>query len=583
MARVVHRLEIAGPSGAVFRVTDGASRCVATGMHRLDLQLPQGIYSVSASMGRSMETREVLLNEPQAIELQSSRRSFGDQAFALAPAVLAAIGPHVFRPGGQLIALRGPWRDEEAAADRIQLDRDGVAVPALRVGFVPDPNGCGVWSWQLFELTPEAGAAFTGAPGVLRVTRSVCDPASGTLRGAPAPESALLLAPPTPSSPATTAPDAAQPVPPPNVSHTLPHWGDWMVWAVYPATTCGAPEGLELPHPYYLRLRLTLPGAAPPAALQSLHDQVFTALGARTGLPLSKPVLDLLLLPDDADPLLAVAAAHLASITLAALGKQNALPHDASASMSASGSPTHGAPTELQLIDADALERRFHAWLEHHGDGLFAASPDMVAARFMFGIPTPAHLRVPPTLLRSLDALISAIESPEARASGTRCDESVWGARMQISDAFAFLQWNPDIDYAQELLSTVRRSLATVQASVQFIDEAKAQAELQRAAERALLKAASRPQKAARRAPALRGAPRSAAPQLPQLPAESLWSSAQPSVSALDVEAFIKSNVASLRIPASAMTHFSTVLNSLSIDQDAIAQTLQQLAGRLKE
>jgi hypothetical protein len=543
-------------------VTDGASRCVATGMHRLELQLPQGIYTVSALLGRSIETREVLLDEPQSIELQSSRPSFGDHAFALAPEVLAAIGPQALRPGGQLIALRGPWRDVEAAADRVKLGRDGVAVPALREGFLADPKGSGVWSWQLFELASQA-ASPSGAPGVLSVIRSVCDAPERALQGLSSPERA------------SPAPDTeARPALPSNVSHVLPQWGDWTVWAAYPATACGAPEGLELPHAYYVRLRLSLAGAAPPIALQSLHDQVFTALAARTGLPLSKPALDLLL-PDEADPLLAVAAAHLASITLGTLGQLKRLPHDAATSMSvlpgSSGLPTSGAPTELQMIDSDALQQRFHAWLTQQDSGPLAASPDMVAARFLFGIPTPAHIRTPPVLLRSLDGLIAAMESPEARAAGTSCDESVWGARMQISDAFAFVQWNPDLDYEKELLSSVRHSLESVQASVQFIEKAKAKAEQQKAAEKGRLKAHSQPSRAARSGSSA------------ELPDNITVMSAQPKAFSLDVEAFIKSNVASLRIPASAMSHFGTVLNSLAIDQDAIANTLQQLTGRLKE
>ena len=574
MTRAVHTLNVTGPPGAVFRVTDGASRCVATGMHRLVLQLPQGIYTVSAGLGRSFETREVLLDKPQSIDLQSSRPSFGDRAFALAPKVLAAIGPQAFCSGGQLIALRGPWRDEESAADRVMLSRDGVSVPALREGLLAHPNGRGLWSWQLFGLAPQATSP-SGAPGVLSVTRSVCDPAERAPEGRSSPERAL----PGPDT-------AARPALPSNVSHVLPQWGDWTVWAAYPATACGTPEGLELPHAYYARLRLSLAGAEPPIVLQSLHDQVFTALATRTGLPLSKPVLDLLL-SDAADPLLAVAAAHLASITLAALGRLKPLPHDAATSMSVSprapGLPTGGALTELQMIDADALQQRFHAWLTQQGSGPLAASPDMVAARFLFGIPTPTHIRVPPVLLRSLDGLIAGMESPEARAAGMSCDKSVWGPRMQISDAFALVQWNPDLDYEKELLSSVQRSLKSVQDSLQFFEKAKAQAERHSEAEQAQPKAASKPKRATRKAsPLERGAPRSIGSSA-QLPDEIAVINAQPKPSSLDVGAFIKSNVASLRIPASAMTHFGTVLNSLSIDQKAIADTLQQLSGQLKE
>jgi hypothetical protein len=117
----------------------------------------------------------------------------------------------------------------------------------------------------------------------------------------------------------------------------------------------------------------------------------------------------------------------------------------------------------------------------------------------------------------------------------------------------------------------VRHSLESVQASVQFIEKAKAKAEQQKAAEKGRLKAHSQPSRAARSGSSA------------ELPDNITVMSAQPKAFSLDVEAFIKSNVASLRIPASAMSHFGTVLNSLAIDQDAIANTLQQLTGRLKE
>ncbi len=563
MSRAIHTLRIAGPAGAVFRVTDGAARCVGTGMHRLAIDLPQGIYTVNASLGRSVETREVLLDEPHDVELHTTLPSFGDRAFGLAPEVLAALGVHEFCPGGQLIALRGPWRDAQAAAERVTLKRDGRAVAALREGLLPDPGGSGVWSWQLFDLGPvRAGAA---GPAVFGVTRSVHDTA------APRPDPAVK--------------GTKKAALPQKVSHLLPHWGDWVVWAAYPASGRGAAESAELPMAYYLRLRLAPPGAVPQPHLQSLSDQVFTALAARTGLPLTEPVLDLLLAPDAADPLLTLAAAHLASITLASLGRLQRLPHDGAAS------PPQGAsnatPNELQMIDTEALYRRFHAWLDKQGSGPLSTQPDVVAVRFLFGIGTVARLRVPPVLLRSLDGLIAAADSALAKAAGTTCDESVWGPRLQISDSFAFLQWQADADYKQELLNIVRRSFESLQAmqsTARLIEQARDQVAQEK-------KDAAEASPAQPLAPVRRSASRGlkqAAKSLQQVVEKA--SAAQPtsgqaaaSQPGLDLEAFIKSNVTSLRIPASAMTHLGTVLGSLSIDQKSIAQAMRQLAARVKK
>ncbi|CAH0353159.1 hypothetical protein [Aquabacterium sp. CECT 9606] len=551
MSRAVYHLHIAGPAGAVFRVTDGAARCVGTGMHLLDIDLPQGIYTVSASMGRSVETREVLLDESQSIELSSTMPSFGEQAFAIAPEVLVALGSHPLQPGGQLIALRGPWRDEQTAADRVSLDCDGRAVAALREGLVPDPSGVGVWSWQLFNLDTAS------RPAVFNVTRSVCTKSSAQTR-------------PSADVATTGSKDSA----PQKVSHVLPHWGDWMVWAAYPATACGAPAGVDLPMPYYLRLRLTRVGAAPAAFLQSLSDQVFTALAARSGLPLTKPVLDLLLLPDDIDPLLVLAAAHLASITLASLGRLPQLPHDASASTSQPNGSSSATQNEALMIDTEALHQRFHAWLAKHENGPLANAPDLVAARFLFALSTSAHLRVPPVLLRSLDSLIYVMESPMSRTAGAIFDETVWGPRLQISDSFAFLQWLPDSDYAQELLNNVKRSLENAQAMQSIagiIEQASA-----KIARKYVMASASRSKQ-----PELPAS----MPAMRHLPPGSDFDTTfeQPrEPQGLDVEAFIQSNVMSLRIPASAMERLGTVLGSLSIDQDSVGRAMQQLAVRIK-
>lgn len=541
MARALHSLQVAGPTGAVFRVTDGASKCVGIGMHRLDLELPQGMYTVSALLGTSVETSEVLLDEQRSISFQSTMPSFGERAFSLAPQVMAALGPYEFPDGGHLIALRGPWRDERTAADRVTLDRDGTSVPHARAGFLSDPLGQGVWSWQLFDLARES-PPHPDEPGVLSVTRSVCD---------------------TPRGLEPQSVDQAPLEPPKRVSHILPHWGDWLVWAAYPATACGAPEDMNLPLAYYLRLRFTVPGAVPAPHLQSLSDQVFTALAARTGLPLSKPVLDLLLSSDEADPLLALGAAHLASITLGWLGRLRRLPHDAPQAQKP------GATSEVQSIEAEVLYQRFHEWLKRHDSGPLSVSPDIVAARFLFGIDTRAHVRVPPVLLRSLDGLIDATSAPDTQAAGTTCDDGVWGKRLQISDSFAFLQWQSDADYSKLLIDSLERSLQSakaVQTTVRLIEGARAQVEKEK-------REASQSGRA-QRSPL---AGRAATPSLATAPEPDSLTS----LSSLDLEAFIKSNATSLRIPASAISQFSSALKSLPIDPSSVEASLQRWVGRL--
>lgn len=643
MTRPMHQLSVTGSVGAVFRVTDGSARCVGTGMHALHIELPQGIYTVSASLGRSVENREVLLDAPQAIELRASVESFGDVAFAIAPHVLAAIRPYPFGPRGQLIALRGPWRDEPAVGDGVVLERDGQLVSPVKQGVLAHPSRAGVWRWQLFDLGARESPT---APSALTVTRSVCD----TRSSRPMAEAAAL-AHPMPSGPSgasegthtnegtDTSPDTpsrgaesqADTLPPKNVSHVLPHFGDWTVWAAYPSIACGAPEGVDLPMPYYARLRLTRPGAVPDAELQSLSDQVFTALAARTGLPLTPPVLDRLLAPD-ADPLLALAAAHLASIALASEGRLPYLPHDAGTvqGTGSTPSPTSSA-SELQWIDTGALHARFSAWLGGQVHGPLATAPDMVAARFVFGIDTRAHIRVAPVLLRSLDALIAASRSPQAELAGTTCDESVWGPRLQISDSFAFLQWQPDVDYRQELLDHVRRAfegLKAMQSTAKLIERAQAQVAREKA------KAAPQPAGAVPPRPDApstesavarlratlprlmglrRGSPEGARPRfdpdnLPRrrlpIPDHVPGDASAATRATIEVtpppvdddtarqrrelEVFIERNVTQLRIPRSALPQFTSVLDSLSVldhlslDRRAVTNAMQYLAERLK-
>ena len=83
MDRPMHRLSIASSQpGAVFRVTDGRSARVGTGMYRLELDLPQGLYTVSIMLGDSIECKEVLLDRSKTVEIGPSLPSFGDRAFA---------------------------------------------------------------------------------------------------------------------------------------------------------------------------------------------------------------------------------------------------------------------------------------------------------------------------------------------------------------------------------------------------------------------------------------------------------------------------------------------------------------------
>ena len=198
-----------------------------------------------------------------------------------------------------------------------------------------------------------------------------------------------------------------------------------------------------------MRLRLTRPGTAPDAHLQSLSDQVFTTLGSRSTLPLSPPVLDLLF-AEDADPLLAIAAAHLASLSLAWYGLLERLPQDEARSTT-SGSKERSAPAhESEPVRPEQLRRLLGDWLQRQSDRELTDCPDMVAVRYLYGLCDEIDLKRPPVLLRSLDALIKADHA--AAESGRNCqlDESVWRTRFQVSDSFAFLQWETDIKKGEQ-------------------------------------------------------------------------------------------------------------------------------------
>lgn len=502
MPAATHSLYVTGPAGAVFRVTDGASRCVATGMCRLELQLPAGIYSVGATLGRSVEAREVLLDRAQTVAFQNSLPSFGDRAYALAPDVIAALGDMDWRADGQLIVLRGPYRDAAAAeaAEPITLQRGDAAIEWQHSGLLPDPASTACWQWQCFDLARTQVTAAADAH-TLVLTRSIV--------AAPGPESKPLRQ---------------------RVSHVLPDWPGYTVWAAYPAEADAAPQGAELPLQYYLRLRLSLPGAAPAMRLQSLSDQVFTSLAARSPLPLSKPVLDLMLLSDEADPLLALAAAHVAAIVLALEGQLQRLPQDPP--------PTDAAPAG----DADdpnagpdaihALKQRFAAWLQRMSGTPIGDGPDGVALRHLYGLAPQAHLHSSPLLLRSLDALMAATRGDARHDSAIDCDESVLGQRFQLSEAFAFVQWQPDLDYQSQLADLVTQSLRGARAQQQW-------SELIRAAE---------PE------------PTANAPGAAMRSFDLLQPAADTTGNSADLERLLRANAVQLRIPDSQLSQLRTML-----------------------
>jgi len=423
MGRPLHRLSISSQEpGAVFRVTDGNSARVGTGMYRLELELPRGIYTVSAMHGSSMDAREVILDCDQSVEFGRALPSFGDLACALAPTVRAALPAGALDgPGTAVIALRGPYRSAGDVDGPVELDLDGGPVAPVAAGTVPDAGGA-AWSWQWFRF----GEAAPGAPGVASATRLV----EGT-----------------------------------RTSHVVPRMGDRVVWAAYPASRSLAPDGVAMPLAHYIRLRLARPGAVPDPDLQCLSDQVFTALAARSTLPLSAPVLDLLL-ADDADPLLALAAAHVASILLARDGLLPALPQDATTSATSGKEKAETPPPGRydRSIEPEALRQRFVSWLEQDRPAPVTSCPDMVAMRVLFGLPVEADIHKPPVLLRSLDALIEATHAGSSRGAALlTVDEGVWRTRFQVSESFAFLQWEPERDSEALLLAQVQQSFDLAQ------------------------------------------------------------------------------------------------------------------------
>jgi hypothetical protein len=462
-------------------------------MYRLELDLPRGLYTVSTMLGDSIESKEVLLDRSKTVEIGLSLPSFGDRAFAMAPMVMTKLATGCFdEPGTAVVALRGPWRDGAAIDDRVALDLDGEAIASVVEGTVSDPAG-GFWSWQLFRV----GAEASGAPGAVTAIRSVI--------GA-------------------------------RHSHVVPRIGNWVVWAAYPAPGESTVENADFPSPHYVRLRLTRPGSVPEPWLQGLSDQIFTALASRSALPLSEPVLDLLY-ADEADPLLAMAAAHVASLTLAGEGLLEALSQDAPPSGSAGNVPedSETADRDDHAIAAGILHRRIMAWLERVRGGELADCPDIVAVRSLFGLKTRIDLRRPPVLLRSLDALIKKTlsTSPEEQSAGATLEEGVWRTRFQVSDSFAYLQWESDSDSEALLLEQVERSFdlaRTIEDSVQKLQA--------RASE--LIK---------ERAKGLSSSAPNTTMQAPMaMPEDNQF------------ETFLKRNAPNFRIPASAVGSFASLM-----------------------
>lgn len=443
MSSVSHELTLAGPTGAVFRVTDGASQCVATGMHRVTATLPQGLYTVTAELGPSVLSREVILDRPWHWDVPDEHQSFGGRAFGLGAQVLASLGDTwQFRKGGQFIALRGPWQPEAAdGADggdgAVTVDRDGMDFPSAAQGRLTDAQG-GLWTWQLFNLRD--GRSAPGA-GVLSVTRVIEEAARGEADRETDPDDV------------DDVDEAGRPASR-RVSHPIPEWKGRIVWAVYPAHASAAQPGTELPHPYYVRLRATRRGEAPDARTQGLSDQVFTALASRTGLPLSDEVVKLLL-DADGDPLLAMAAAHLVSLRLGRRQPRHRLPHDG----------LNGADEALDAsadgIDDAVLERAFQDWLRQTSSRDAPDDADLWALRVIFGLQSEADLpalHAPPLLLRSVDCLMGG-PSDDGGSGRLAVDERLWAPWLQVSDAFAFVQWRRDLDFTLQLREHVDRAI----------------------------------------------------------------------------------------------------------------------------
>jgi len=412
-----HRLLVTSSQpGAVFRVTDGRSARVGAGMFRLELDLPPGIYTVSTLLGASINSKTVLLDRSKSVEVEATHRSFGEIAFGVAPHVRSLLtASHFDTSATTIVALRGPFRQAPSRKDRASIQLDGTSVAAVAQDTIEDDPGV-IWSWQLFRL-----ALQPGSPGIATAIREV--------NGA-------------------------------GTSHVIPLYGNRTVWLTYPAPKDAAPERFSVPLPHYIRIRLTAPGDVPDLYLQCLSDQVFTALAGRSTLPLSRPVLDLLF-AKDADPLLALATAHVASLTLSGYGLLERLPQDEAPENMAGASEAlaHHEPVPPRELKASVSD-----WLDQCTTDI-AGRPDVLALKFLYGLcDYDIELDRPPVLLRSLDALIRAEHIATQR--GRRCElrDSVWKTRFQVSDAFAFLQWETDTRKGeQKRLDLLRQSFALSQ------------------------------------------------------------------------------------------------------------------------
>ena len=400
-SRPRHRLHIESTQpGAVFRVTDGRSAKVGSGMYRLDLELPQGLYSVSAMMGASTESKTVLLDRDSQVTLTPVQPSFGDMAFAIMEQIReeTATRQFFYVGGTTIVTVRGPFATTPSPRHKVQVKAGRVTVKAVVDGMFKEDAGH-FWHWQLFRVSK---------PGSITVMREV----NGEV-----------------------------------FSHTVPCFGAWTVWAAYPAPPEVAHPEVTLPNPFYARMRLTQSGNAPDLSLQSLSDQVFTALASRTALPLSKLVLDLLF-GDGADPLLALAAAHLISLKLCHYGRLNWFPQDKVRSVPPSGEDANEGRLAEEPVSLDEIHEYVRKWLMAPRTEEIADCPDMIAVRYLYGINTDFaddfELEKPPVLLRSLDALLDLEHTASERRRKFVLRDSVWSTQFQVSDAFALLQWHTD-------------------------------------------------------------------------------------------------------------------------------------------
>jgi len=370
-------------------------------MYRLDLELPQGLYSVSAMLGASTESKTVLLDRESQVTLISEQPSFGDLAFAVMGQIQAEVGAMQFDAGGTtIVTVRGPFAATRSRKHKVQVKAGGVLIKA-DVDEVITENADQFWHWQLFRVSK---------PGPITVMREV----NGE-----------------------------------KFSHTVPRFGAWTIWAAYPAPPEVAHPEVTLPNPFYARMRLTQSGNAPDLSLQSLSDQVFTALASRTALPLSKPVLDLLF-GDGADPLLALAAAHLISLKLCRYGRLKWLPQDRVRSAPPSGEDANEERLTEEPVSLDEIHECVRTWLMAPRTEEIADCPDMIAVRYLYGINTDFaddfELEKPPVLLRSLDALFDIEHTASERHRKFVLRDSVWSTQFQVSDAFALLQWHTNAE-----------------------------------------------------------------------------------------------------------------------------------------